>query len=219
MNDHYFTPGGLFVMTEAAHHARGYCCGNACLHCPYEFEAVTDYPSVRVPVTVRRARPTDAPELALLARQTFVGTYRKYQRDLGRNLVPYLTTSFALDKIAASIVKSDNAWWVAEDALGKLWGYAKLSSEAREGQAPGGRHLQRIYVRRQAQGHHLGRRLLQEVEAFAKTRHARAIWLTTLTAERAAQDFYPKLGYRKVEDVVFTLGTQDFELSVMEKVV
>ncbi|HMT07126.1 MAG TPA: DUF5522 domain-containing protein [Pyrinomonadaceae bacterium] len=37
--DYYFE-NGLLVMTERFHLDRGYCCGNACRHCPYEHEAV-----------------------------------------------------------------------------------------------------------------------------------------------------------------------------------
>jgi hypothetical protein len=33
---HYEDPEtGFLVMTELAHRRRGYCCGNACRHCPY----------------------------------------------------------------------------------------------------------------------------------------------------------------------------------------
>ena len=214
---HYYTnAAGLFVMTEAAHHERGHCCGNRCLHCPYEFEAVVGYPEPVAPIEIRHARAADAPDLALLARQTFAGTYAKYQADLAHNLVPYLTASFAPDKVAASLAKADKHWWVAADQAGKLWGYAKLDDESRPGR-PGSWHLQRLYVRRQAQGQGIGARLLTEVEAFAKTRDASAIWLTALKAERAAGDFYAPRGYGLVEEVTYTLGTQGFVLSLLEK--
>ena len=215
--DYYFNDAGLLVMTEAAHYARGYCCGSRCLHCPFEYDAVTGLPGVEPPVTVRRAEPRDAPEVALLARQTFASTYAKYQEDIGANLVPYLAHSFDLGKVAASFAKADNAWWVAEDAAGRLWGYAKLSSEARDETQPGGMHLQRLYVRRRARGHGIGQALLQAVEAFAKTRGATHIWLTTLPVERAAAEFYPAMGYHFLEEVDYRLGSQTFALSVMEK--
>ena len=35
--DFYFDQKGLFVFTEKYHLAKGYCCGNGCLHCPYEY--------------------------------------------------------------------------------------------------------------------------------------------------------------------------------------
>ncbi|MBL4754559.1 MAG: hypothetical protein JKY52_13310 [Flavobacteriales bacterium] len=35
--DYYFNPEGLMVMTERYHLKRGFCCENACKHCPYGF--------------------------------------------------------------------------------------------------------------------------------------------------------------------------------------
>jgi hypothetical protein len=39
--DYYFE-NGLMVMTAAFHLKRGFCCGNACRHCPYDHVNVTD---------------------------------------------------------------------------------------------------------------------------------------------------------------------------------
>ena len=38
--DYYFNGQGLMVLTEKYLLERGYCCGNGCLHCPYEYERV-----------------------------------------------------------------------------------------------------------------------------------------------------------------------------------
>ena len=40
--DYYFNEKGLLVFTAAYHKKRGYCCGNGCKHCAYNFEAVAD---------------------------------------------------------------------------------------------------------------------------------------------------------------------------------
>ncbi|UWZ81761.1 DUF5522 domain-containing protein [Occallatibacter riparius] len=32
----YYIENGLLVFTAAYHRKRGYCCGNACRHCPYD---------------------------------------------------------------------------------------------------------------------------------------------------------------------------------------
>jgi hypothetical protein len=37
---YYLNEAGLMVLTEKYHLARGYCCGNGCLHCPYDYENV-----------------------------------------------------------------------------------------------------------------------------------------------------------------------------------
>jgi hypothetical protein len=39
---YYFNDAGLMVFTSDYHLQRGYCCGNGCLHCPYNFEAVPE---------------------------------------------------------------------------------------------------------------------------------------------------------------------------------
>jgi Family of unknown function (DUF5522) len=40
--DYYFNEEGLMVLTESYLKERGYCCGNGCLHCPYNYEAVSE---------------------------------------------------------------------------------------------------------------------------------------------------------------------------------
>ena len=39
---YYQDPDGKWVFTAAYHKERGYCCGNACRHCPYQYEAVPE---------------------------------------------------------------------------------------------------------------------------------------------------------------------------------
>lgn len=40
--DFYFNAQGLMVLTEAYHISKGYCCGNGCLHCPYDYDCVPE---------------------------------------------------------------------------------------------------------------------------------------------------------------------------------
>jgi hypothetical protein len=40
--DYYIDSKGMWVFTAAYHEARGYCCGEACKHCPYDYEAVPE---------------------------------------------------------------------------------------------------------------------------------------------------------------------------------
>lgn len=39
---YYLDPNGKWVFTETFHKSRGYCCGNACRHCPFAYEAVPE---------------------------------------------------------------------------------------------------------------------------------------------------------------------------------
>jgi hypothetical protein len=40
--DFYYDEQGLFVFTEKYHLEKGYCCGNGCKHCPYEYSNVPE---------------------------------------------------------------------------------------------------------------------------------------------------------------------------------
>ena len=38
--DYYINDEGLFVFTELYHKKRGFCCGNRCKHCPFDWVSV-----------------------------------------------------------------------------------------------------------------------------------------------------------------------------------
>lgn len=40
--DYYIDANGKYVFKEAYHKQRGYCCGQACRHCPYQYENVPE---------------------------------------------------------------------------------------------------------------------------------------------------------------------------------
>jgi hypothetical protein len=40
--DYYFNEDGNMVLTEHYLLNRGYCCGNGCKHCPYQYENVPE---------------------------------------------------------------------------------------------------------------------------------------------------------------------------------
>jgi len=39
---YYLNEEGLMVLTEQYHLERGYCCGNGCRHCPFDYENVPE---------------------------------------------------------------------------------------------------------------------------------------------------------------------------------
>lgn len=40
--DYYFNTEGLMVLTGKYLEERGYCCGNGCMHCPFNYEGVPE---------------------------------------------------------------------------------------------------------------------------------------------------------------------------------
>jgi len=55
--DFYYNEQGYLVMTSSYHLDRGYCCGNGCLHCPYDYENVPE-PRRRELLDKRKNQPT-----------------------------------------------------------------------------------------------------------------------------------------------------------------
>jgi hypothetical protein len=53
----YDNAEGLVVLTEAYHLEKGYCCGNGCKHCPYEFESVARAPSQSIAKREKNTAP------------------------------------------------------------------------------------------------------------------------------------------------------------------
>ncbi len=40
--DYYYNEQGYIVLTKSFHLKKGYCCGNGCKHCPFDYEAVPE---------------------------------------------------------------------------------------------------------------------------------------------------------------------------------
>ena len=40
--DFYYNEDGYVVLTEKYHLQKGFCCGNGCRHCPYQYENVPE---------------------------------------------------------------------------------------------------------------------------------------------------------------------------------
>ncbi|RYY55004.1 MAG: hypothetical protein EOO09_12280 [Chitinophagaceae bacterium] len=49
---YYYNSEGLIVLTAAFHLSRGHCCGNGCIHCPFDY--------INVPEPKRTQLRTDA---------------------------------------------------------------------------------------------------------------------------------------------------------------
>jgi len=41
-DDYYLNEQGCFVFTAKHHLQRGYCCSLGCIHCPFDYEAVSE---------------------------------------------------------------------------------------------------------------------------------------------------------------------------------
>lgn len=57
-DDYYFNSDGLVVFTKEYLLERGYCCGNGCINCPYDYKNVPE-PKRSILLEKRRQEPED----------------------------------------------------------------------------------------------------------------------------------------------------------------
>jgi diamine N-acetyltransferase len=164
---------------------------------------------------IRPATPEDAVIVALLGRITFAETFAHLFRSHPAELRAYLDRTFGVAKIATSLGKPENAYWLA------LWdclpvGYAKLKhSSAPSGQAgKDAAQLQKIYVLNDFLGERIGEGLLRQVLPEAR-RRAPALWLDVLHENERAIGFYKKHGFAVTGEDAYTIGAQTFRFLLM----
>jgi hypothetical protein len=58
--DYYILPDGRLVFTSAYLLKRGWCCGNGCLNCPFDFDAVPEPKRSRLLLARKTQNPPDA---------------------------------------------------------------------------------------------------------------------------------------------------------------
>ena len=100
----------------------------------------------------------------------------------------------SLDHLSRYYDAPGRGYWVLWD--GRVAGGAGL---AETDVLPGFAELQKLYLRDDAKGRGLGRRLTEHVEAMAREMGYRGVYLETHTNLTAALALYEKLGYRQIE--------------------
>jgi ribosomal protein S18 acetylase RimI-like enzyme len=159
-------------------------------------------------ITVRKALPTDAVDIAKLGAQIFTVTF-------GYSVPPHELQAYLEEAYSASAITSDlsNAQKdtiVATDQEGQILGFAVLARgtiepcvEDLEGKV----ELQRIYVDNNVHGKGIGRLLAETIDSMARQQGFRNIWLGVWEENQKAQMVYSRWGYKQVGAHDFAIGS------------
>lgn len=143
---------------------------------------------------LRRARPADAPRLALLGAATFLHAFAHDHP--GDALVAHIATRHSPDWYATALSDPARAGWIVETALGAPVGYALMTPPEIDHPAQAtDLELKRLYVLGPWQAGGWGRRLVAAVEDAARARGAERLLLCVYEVNRAAQRFYARCGF------------------------
>lgn len=167
--------------------------------------------------TIKRAASADATYLSLLMRVTFEQAFGHVWTDKPV-LKNYLDTIFAVDKIAGSIQKPNNVFFIAY--VNKLpVGYAKLKlhSPYEKLEDKDAAQLQKIYVLHDYIGLRIGEQLQQHVFDCMLQEGKSTLWLAVWDGNDKAIRFYEKHGYHVATTYQYKFQNTSFNYDVMVK--
>ena len=159
---------------------------------------------------IRRATRADERTLAQISEETFVETFVE---GFGVPYPPADLAAFVEDAHSrAAFLKmlADPAkkLWLAEAPGGRAVGYAVAGPcklpHPDVGSADA--EISRLYLRNEAQGSGLGRRLLETVLAGVDPNRTRSLWLSVWEGNDRAQAFYARYGFEVVGEWAFPVG-------------
>lgn len=161
-------------------------------------------------VLIRPASTDDVAALAELKLETFRATFLDEGFAIPyppADLAIFERDNYSVEAVAGELANPEAATFVAERD-GKLLGYAKVSGcklphpEATPEQG----ELCQLYIRKEAQGMRLGRRLMDTALDHLAAHRPGPVWLGVWSGNRKAQDFYHAYGFEKVGDYLFPVG-------------
>lgn len=167
-------------------------------------------------LTVRAAAPDDSEIVAQLGQATFSETFGDLFITHPGDLETYLDSTFASAKIAASIAKRSNRFWVADWDKTPI-GYAKLKLESCHPAVEGKNtaQLQKIYVLRDYLNCRAGKGLHDALLRCAREERREGLWLMALEGNRRASDFYLRHGWQFAAKDTHRIGAQVFTYEVL----
>lgn len=155
--------------------------------------------------SIRQARRDDLPELIRLARGTFIAAFT--DDEAVDDMLQYVETAFSPQQTEREFETPGSQFFLVE-GLGGLLGYMKLNQG--EAQSDSGLNnalqLQRIYVRRTAQGMGIGKALLTHAFRLAEQDGCDWIWLAVWEENTRAIQFYQRAGLTQSSRLEFPLG-------------
>lgn len=170
----------------------------------------------RAALPIRRADAGDAAKLSMLASATFLDSFAEdHPFDA---IKAHMDANHSEAAYARLFADPANALWIIESPVGTPIAFAMLAPAAADVPLlPGDIELKRIYVLSNWKGGGHGRALMDAALAEARARGAKRMLLSVYEKNPAAQAFYGRLGFERIGEQCFMVGTLPFTDHVMAK--
>jgi ribosomal protein S18 acetylase RimI-like enzyme len=165
----------------------------------------------------RAARPADAPVLAAISIEVWLGTY--IRRGVNAFFAEFALNEFTSAKLSALLEDPNEHVIVSENEDG-LDGFIRIS-HGKTAPVAGcsSVEISTLYVQPRHHGRGLGRALLEQGLNYAQVKDAPSVWLTTNSENVPAIAFYLKQGFEKIGTTYFAIHDQAYLNDVFRRVV
>ncbi|AGT08549.1 GNAT family N-acetyltransferase [Paracoccus aminophilus] len=166
-------------------------------------------------MTLRAASRADAPILAALSIEVWLGTY--IRRGISAFFAQYALSEFTSEKFAALLDNPDEQFIVSENEDG-LDGFIRLS-QRKPAPVPDcfPFEISTLYVRPRHHGKGIGRGLLEAGMNHARAFGAPSLWLATNAENAPAIAFYLRQGFEQVGTTEFQIGDAAYPNDVFRR--
>lgn len=177
---------------------------------------LTSAPPANEKVSIIRGNVNHAPAIAAVGRQSFYDAFGPLFNNK-TELKAYLDRTYAISKIAESLAKDTNYFYVAV-AGERPVGFVKLKTDELYPQIPSlsQMQLQKLYVLKEFHGSGAGAGLIQAAKDLAAAHNVEHLWLDTHVSNARGIRFYQKHGFKIYEDFYFTIGSQTFHYHLFD---
>lgn len=164
-----------------------------------------------VPVTL-----SDIAQLSELARETYSETFS--DMNSAETMATYLKEAFNTTQLKKEISNPDSLFLFLM-VEGQTAGYLKLNENKAQSefQDPDGLEIERIYLKKEFQGHGLGSTLLDKAIDFAINKNKKYVWLGVWEHNEHAIAFYEYKGFTRTGFHYFTMGSERQKDYIMRK--
>jgi ribosomal protein S18 acetylase RimI-like enzyme len=163
------------------------------------------------------ATPDHAPAISFTGRTAFRDAFENLFNNKNE-LEEYLHYTYSVEKIACSIKKENNQYFLAL-VNGLPAGFAKVKKHSLNEQLDSlfQAELQKLYVLKQFHGTGVGECLMNEAIKLVESIEPDCLWLDTYINNARAIRFYERHGFSKSGKHQFTIGSQTFDYILMSK--
>ncbi len=161
-------------------------------------------------LSITTCTPNDWQALQAIARTTFIETYQNKNEDA--NFQKYISEEFSDEKIQGEFNHSHSCFFLVKYEEKNI-GYLKLNELDAQSEDMGNDafELERIYLKKEFLGKGIGRKMIEKAEEVARTKNKKMLWLGVWVKNKAAIEFYKKIGFVKFGTHTFTVGNDDQE--------